>query len=96
MNDEEKAVENTKKYLNDIYQDMIGKDIQFESPIKDENNKQIKKFIIYTDFTASGKGLNSIENLIYKTSFIKENNIRFDNSPAVTVWNTLHGHYFIQ
>ena len=66
MNDEEKAVENTKKYLNDIYQDMIGKDIQFESPIKDENNKQIKKFIIYTDFTASGKGLNSIENLIQK------------------------------
>ena len=66
MNDEEKAVENTKKYLNDIYQDMIGKDIQFESPIKDENNKQIKKFIIYADFTASGKGLNSIENIIQK------------------------------
>ena len=43
---------------------MIGNNVQFESPIEDEKGNFTKKFIIYNDFTASGKGLKSVESFI--------------------------------
>ena len=61
---EKKEIKETKNCLKDIFAQIIGKDLQFESPIKDENNKRLKKFIIYTDYTASGKSIKSIESFI--------------------------------
>ena len=61
---EKKEIKETKNCLNDIFAQIIGKDLQFETPIKDENNKRLKKFIIYTDYTASGKSIKSIESFI--------------------------------
>ena len=58
--------EKTQKLFDDLYNDMIGNNIQFESPIKNEKEEKMKKFLIYTDFTASGKGLRKIEDFIYK------------------------------
>ena len=49
-----------------LFQDMIGNNIRFTSPMLDENKKETKKCLIYTDFTASGKGLNKIEKFINK------------------------------
>ena len=57
-NDEEKC--------QDLFEDMIGNNIEYESPLKNEKNENLKKFLIYADFTASGKGLKSIENYIAK------------------------------
>ena len=56
--------ENPEDICNKLFEDMIGNNIQFESPMKDENGKLVKKFLIYNDFTASGKGLKSIERFI--------------------------------
>ena len=47
-----------------LFDDMIGNNVQFESPIEDEKGNFTKKFIIYNDFTASGKGLKSVESFI--------------------------------
>ena len=47
-----------------LFDDMIGNGFQYDSPIKDDFGNFTKKFIIYNDFTASGKGLNSIEKYI--------------------------------
>ena len=44
-----------------LFKDMIGNNIEFESPFKDEEHNFMKKYIIYNDFTASGKGLYSLE-----------------------------------
>ena len=43
---------------------MIGNNIQFESPFRDENGNPMKKSLIYYDFTASGKSLKSLESFI--------------------------------
>ena len=47
-----------------IFNDMIGNNIQFDSPVKNEKGVNMKKFLIYNDFTASGKGLKEIEKFI--------------------------------
>ena len=60
-NDEEKCLK--------LFEDMIGNNIQYDSPIRNENNEIYKKFLIYADFTASGKALKSIENFISKEIF---------------------------
>ena len=51
-------------FCDRLFDDMIGNNIQFESPITDENGNKMKKYLIYADFTASGKGLRQIENFI--------------------------------
>ncbi len=56
--------EREQKLCDDLFNDMIGNNIQYEGPITDKNGKSMKKFIIYNDFTASGKGLKRIENFI--------------------------------
>ena len=58
--------EETQKIFDDLFNDMIGNNLQFESPIKNEKGEIMKKFLIYTDFTASGKGLRKIEQFISK------------------------------
>ena len=40
--------------------------VQFESPIRNEKGELMKKYLIYTDFTASGKGLRKMEEFISK------------------------------
>ena len=47
-----------------IFHDMIGNDIQFDSPMSNEKGEPMKKFLIYNDFTASGKGIRQIEKFI--------------------------------
>ena len=56
--------ENPQVICDNIFNDMSGNNLQYVSPLKDENGNQMKKFIIYNDFTASGKGLKSIESFI--------------------------------
>ena len=56
--------ENPQAICDDLFNDIIGNNLQYTSPIKDENGNEMKKFIIYNDFTASGKGLKSIERFI--------------------------------
>ena len=56
--------ENPQTTCNKLFEDMIGNHMQFESPIEDENGNPTKKPIIYNDFTASGKGLKSVESFI--------------------------------
>ena len=58
--------EETQKIFDDLFNDMIGNNLQFESPIKNEKGEIMKKFLIYADFTASGKGLRKIEQFISK------------------------------
>ena len=64
MEKEIEYIKGAHQKFEDIFNDMIGNNIQITSPILDENKKQMKKFLIYADFTASGKGLNKIENFI--------------------------------
>ena len=40
-----------------LFDDMIGNNNQFDSPITNEKGEPMKKFLIYNDFTASGKGI---------------------------------------
>ena len=56
--------DNAFSIFEELFKDMIGNNIQFESPIKDPNGNNSKKFILYFDFTASGKGLKRIEGFI--------------------------------
>ena len=60
--DEEKPDELCLKLFND----MIGNNIQLDSPIKDQNNNLMKHFLVYNDFTASGKPLKKLEEFIAK------------------------------
>ena len=48
---------NSPNYLNTLFTSSIGNDVTFNSPFG-------KKSVIYTDFTASGRGLYEIENFI--------------------------------
>ena len=50
--------------FDQLFEDMIGNHIQFTSPIINEKKEKVKKFLIYTDFTASGKGLKRLERYI--------------------------------
>ena len=56
--------EDDEEICRKLFADMIGNDIEYESPFKDEENKNLKKYLIYSDFTSSGKGLNYIETFI--------------------------------
>jgi len=56
--------ENPQTICNKLFDDMIGNNIQYNSPITDKNGNIMRKFIIYNDFTASGKGLKSVESFI--------------------------------
>ena len=58
--------EKTQIIFDKLFNDMIGNNLQFESPIKNEKGEKMKKFLIYNDFTASGKGLRSNEEFIFK------------------------------
>ena len=64
INEEEN--ENPEELCLQLFNDMIGNNIHLDSPIKDQNNKYLKHFLIYTDFTASGKGLKKLEQFIQK------------------------------
>ena len=62
---EKKECRKVIQYLFDeLFEDMIGNNIQFTSPIINEKKEKMKKFLIYADFTASGKGLKRIERFI--------------------------------
>jgi selenocysteine lyase/cysteine desulfurase len=56
--------ENPQTICDNLFKDMIGNNIKFDSPIKNEKGEPMKKYLIYNDFTASGKGLKSIERFI--------------------------------
>jgi len=58
--------ESSQKLFDNMFNDMIGNNLQFESPIKNEKGEFMKKYLIYTDFTASGKGLRKLEEFISK------------------------------
>lgn len=56
--------ERAQKICDDLFNDMIGNNIQYDGQIINEQGNLIKKFIIYNDFTSSGKSLKSIETFI--------------------------------
>ena len=58
--------ESSQKRFDNMFNDMIGNNLQFESPIKNGKGEFMKKYLIYTDFTASGKGLRKMEEFISK------------------------------
>ena len=58
--------ESSQKRFDNMFNDMIGNNLQFESPIKNGKGEFMKKYLIYTDFTASGKGLRKMEELFYQ------------------------------
>ena len=62
----EEEDENPEEYCQKLFDDMIGNNIELDSPIKDQNNKNLKHFLVYTDFTASGKGLRKVEEFVTK------------------------------
>ena len=62
----EEEYENPEELCLQLFNDMIGNNIQLDSPIRDQSNKYLKHFLIYTDFTASGKGLKKLEQFIQK------------------------------
>ena len=57
LNKVSKEVENDNKYIQKLFENTIGNNITFPSPFGD-------KQIIYTDFTASGRGIKQIETFI--------------------------------
>ena len=63
---DENDEENPEELCLKLFNDMIGNNIQLESPIRDINNKPMKHFLIYNDYTASGKSLKKIEEFISK------------------------------
>ena len=58
--------ENPEEFCQKLFNDMIGNNIQLDSPIKDQNNNLMKHFLVYNDFTASGKPLKKLEEFIAK------------------------------
>ena len=62
----EEEDENPEDLCTKLFNDMIGNNIQLYSPIKDQNNKYLKHYLIYTDYTASGKSLKKLEQFISK------------------------------
>ena len=63
---EEEKDDSPEELCLKLFNDMIGNNIEVDSPIKDKNNKQLKHFLIYNDFTASGKSLKKLEQFISK------------------------------
>ena len=57
FNEKDKEI-SSKKYISQIYKDTIGNNYLIKSPFGYDN------FLIYCDYTASGRGLNSIEDFI--------------------------------
>ena len=58
--------DNPEEICKKLFNDMIGNNIYLESPLKNKNNQNLKHYLIYTDFTASGKGLKKMEEFISK------------------------------
>ena len=58
--------ENPEELCLKLFNDMIGNNIYLESPIKNNKNQNLKHYLIYNDFTASGRGLKQIENFVSK------------------------------
>ena len=56
--------EKAQQLCDDLFNDMIGNNIEYDGPITNEKGNVMKKYIIYNDFTASGKGLKSVERFI--------------------------------
>ena len=56
--------EKAQLLCDDLFNDMIGNNIEYDGPITNEKGNVMKKYIIYNDFTASGKGLKSVERFI--------------------------------
>ena len=56
--------EKVQQLCDDLFNDMIGNNIEYDGPITNEKGNVMKKYIIYNDFTASGKGLKSVERFI--------------------------------
>ena len=55
---------NEEQECEKLFEDMIGNNIGLDSHINDVYKRNSKKYLIYQDFTASGKGLKSIESFI--------------------------------
>ena len=56
--------QDSQEICDNLFKDMIGNNIKYDGPITDEYGNVLQKFIIYTDFTASGKSLKSLERFI--------------------------------
>ncbi len=70
LNSKEKDIEKkTLEYISQIYKDTIGNNYIMKSPFGYNN------FLIYADYTSSGRSLNSIENFIKNKVLISYTNI---------------------
>ena len=49
-----------------LFSNMIGNNILIHSPIKNNYGQYLTHYLIYNDFTASGKGLKNLEEFIQK------------------------------
>jgi selenocysteine lyase/cysteine desulfurase len=56
----------TEELCQKLFDNMIGNNILINSPIKNKNGLNLSHFLIYNDFTASGKGLKKLEDFIQK------------------------------
>lgn len=53
-----------EEFCQKIFSNMIGNNLLIDSPIKDEKCQNLSHYIIYNDFTASGKGLKKLEEFV--------------------------------
>ena len=54
----------TEEFCQKIFSNMIGNNLLIDSPIKDDKCQNLSHYIIYNDFTASGKGLKKLEEFV--------------------------------